>query len=365
MWTPDSHLTPALFERYPQLVDRVPWTPLGSYPTPVSRLSHLTRELGSVEIWAKRDDRAGALYGGNKVRKLEFVLADAQEREARRVWTIGGVGSHQVLATAIYARSLAISSAAVVFPQPRTDHVRQVLHAIVETGCDLQPARHMLTVPVASARLVARLTAGDGGVPYLVPPGASSALGALGYVSAALELAGQIRDGECPQPEAIFTPLGSMGTAAGLLVGLRLAGLSIPVHCVRVVAAPLAPPSRLAALCRDTAALLRRHGVQVPGTFRSSELLVEHGYVGRGYGYPTAAGRAALAAAAADDIDLETTYTGKAMAGLMAHVVGRRPGWRRVLFWNTFSSVSLTPRTDLAQARARLPEPIRSFLSDV
>ena len=184
----------------------------------------------------------------------------------------------------------------------------------------------------------------------------------LAALDPALELAQQIQDGVCPRPDAIFAPYGSMGTAAGLLVGLRLAHLSIPVHCVRVVAAALAPPFRLAALCRDTAALLERHGVRVPGPFRASEMLVEHGYVGRGYGHPTTAGQAALDALAADGIALETTYTGKAMAGLMAHVLGRRPGWRRVLFWNTFSSVSPTLHTEVAQAQERLPKALRHFL---
>jgi len=303
-------------------------------------MPELARALGGDEVWIKRDDRSSALYGGNKVRKLEFVLADAIRGGHRRVWTVGGCGSHQVLANALYARVLGLDSAAVVFPQPMTDHVRGVLQKIKQTDCELVQAYHMLSVPVAAARLVARFRLRDGRVPYQVPPGASSVLGALGYVSAALELVKQIRRGECPQPDVVFTAMGSMGTAAGLMVGFRLAGVPIPVRCVRVVLAPLAPTSRLASYCRAVAARLGRLGVSVPGTFRTSDMLVEPGFVGEGYGYVTSAGQSAVAAAEADGIHLETTYTGKALAGLQMHVRQRRVGWRKVLFWNTFNSVS-------------------------
>ncbi len=330
----------ALFDAYPQVRESVAWVGLGHYPTPVTPMPELARALGGgeAEIWVKRDDQSADLYGGNKVRKLEFVLAEALRRGHRRVWTMGGTGSHQVLANSLYARAVGLDCAAVVFPQPMTEHVGQVLREIGETDCELVWAHHMLTVPVAAARLVARFLLRDGRIPMQVPPGASSPLGALGYVSAALELVGQIRRGECPRPEVVFTAMGSLGTAAGLMVGFRLSGMDIPVRCVRVVLAPLAPISRLAALCRATAGLLRRHGVVVPGTFRTTDMEVEPDYVGEGYGYVTPAGQVAVAAAAADSLHLETTYTGKALAGLMTYVRQRREGWRRVLFWNTFAS---------------------------
>lgn len=359
---PETRTPLALFEAYPQLVGRVAWEPLGAYPTPVTQMPELARALGGGEVWIKRDDRSAGLYGGNKVRKLELVLADALRQGHRRVWTMGGFGSHQVLANSLYARVLGLDCAAVVFPQPVTDHVRRVLHEIAETDCELVPAYHVLTVPVAAARLMTRFGLRDRRLPMQVPPGASSALGALGYVSAALELVGQIHRGECPRPEVVFTAMGSMGTAAGLMVGFRLAGLDIPVRCVRVVVAALAPVSRLAALCRATAGLLGLHGVVVPGTFRASDMVVEPGYVGEGYGYVTPAGQVAVAAAEADSIHLETTYTGKALAGLMAHVRQRRVGWQSVLFWNTFNSVDHAPRMSAAEAAARLPKVLRPVL---
>jgi 1-aminocyclopropane-1-carboxylate deaminase/D-cysteine desulfhydrase-like pyridoxal-dependent ACC family enzyme len=359
-------------------------------------MGRLSKRLGS-EVWVKRDDLSGAIYGGNKVRKLELVLAEAIESGARRVWTMGGTGSHQVLATALYARELGLGCAAVVFPQPVTPHVREVLSAIVEAGCELVPAAHMFTVPAASARLMARRGwgwelgerggGGRGGAgswgrggkeggplklkqrgrfiggAFPIPPGSSSPTGALGYVSAALELAEQIREGACPMPGAIVTAYGSAGTAAGLLVGLRLAGLDVPVYAVRVVLKALGTRGRLAGLATDTAALLRRLGVPAPGGFARDDMRVVEDQVGAGYGHVTREAEEAVSLAAEDGIRLETTYTGKALAGLCALVRDRRPGWGRVLFWNTFHSRTLGRTLPDAEILRRLPRALRSVLS--
>lgn len=338
----------------------MPWLPLGRFPTAVEPLEKLSKRLGT-EVWVKRDDLSGELYGGNKVRKLEFVLAEALEAGARRVWTVGGTGSHQVLATALYARELGLGCAAVVFPQPVTPHVCEVLSAIVEAGCELVPAAHMFTVPVAAARLLVRPGWGWGGA-YAIPPGSSSPTGALGYVSAALELAEQIREGACPMPEAIVTAYGSAGTAAGLMVGLRLAGLDLPVYAVRVVFKALGTNARLAELCEATAAKLRALGVPIPGGFLAHEMQVVENQVGAGYGHATPEAMEAVSQAAEDGMRLETTYTGKALAGLSGLVRDRRPGWRRVLFWNTFHSRPLPRSLSEEEVRARLPKALRSVI---
>ncbi len=281
----------------------------------------------------------------------------------REVWTMGGIGSHQVLALALYARALGLRTSAAVFPQPVTPHTQEVLRAIVEQGCVLEPAANVLTVPVAGARLVARRAARSGGrPPVMIPPGSSNVYGTLGYVSAALELADQIRAGPAPRPAAIFTAYGSAGTAAGLMVGLRLAGLEIPVYPVRVVAAALGSAARLARLCRDTAGYLGARGVPVPGGFRARDMRILSGYVGGGYGHVTPEGREALQVAAEDGIRLETTYTAKAMAGLLDHVQGRGPGWRHVLLWNTFGARPVPLERSARWAQERLPRRLRYAL---
>src|SRR5262245_61649799 len=93
---------PALFRAFPALAPRLPWLPLGRFPTAVARLDGLLPP--SVELWIKRDDESGVAYGGNKVRKLEFLLGEARARGARRLVTLGAIGSHHVLATAIYGK---------------------------------------------------------------------------------------------------------------------------------------------------------------------------------------------------------------------------------------------------------------------
>jgi len=138
---------PLLFEAYPHLRDRLPHLALGQFPTRAHRLEGLTPP--SVELWVKRDDESGSLYGGNKVRKLEWIVAEAKQRGARRLATMGGIGSHHVLATAIYGRQQGMEVEAVLFPQPLTEHVREQMLADVASGASLRPTGGWLGVPLA------------------------------------------------------------------------------------------------------------------------------------------------------------------------------------------------------------------------
>ena len=203
---------PALFRAFPSLASRVPWVPLGRFPTPVARIDGLAPR--SVELWVKRDDASGAAYGGNKVRKLEFLLGEAKACGARQLVTLGAIGSHHVLATAIYGRQVGLAVDAVVFPQPLTEHVREQILADVAAGARLHPTSGYLGVPWRVWRLRRRADT------LWISSGGSSPIGTLGYVTAGLELLEQIARGELPRPDVIYVALGSCGTAAGLLVGL-------------------------------------------------------------------------------------------------------------------------------------------------
>ena len=199
---------------------------LGRVPSPVRFLESASTER--AELWVKDDGQLHPLYGGNKIRKLEYLLADALRLKRKRVIAVGSASSHHVLATALFAREVGLQSASVLCPHPLSDHARHVLEAIAATGIEVLPARSMAHVPWALARLV---RAGD----YVLWPGGSSVTGALGYVDAAAELGQQIREGVLPEPDLIVVPLGSGGTAAGLAVGGRQAGLSATVLGVSVV----------------------------------------------------------------------------------------------------------------------------------
>ena len=346
---------PALFAACPRLRDTIPHVSLGRFPTRVHQLTGLTPP--AVELWVKRDDESGVVYGGNKVRKLEFLLAEARSAGARRVATIGGIGSHHVLATAIYGRQLGLEVEAVVFPQPLTDHVREQLLADAACGARLWPTAGYLGVPLAVLR--ARRPAAT----TWIPAGGSSAMGSLGYVSAALELEAQIRAGELPRPDVIYVALGSCGTVAGLLAGLSIAGNSessgkpggaaTEVVAVRVVDRVATNARRVRALVREIERRLRP-GADPP-TASLPRWRVVHDFFGGAYGRTTPSADQAVLRAAESGLALEPTYTGKAFAALLADASAGRLDGKRVLFWHTYSGVDLAPLIASGPGPSALP----------
>jgi D-cysteine desulfhydrase len=312
-----------LLDRYPTLNERLPWVSLGVERTPLT-----THEVAGREIIVKRDDLAAEPYGGNKVRKLEFLLARARAEGATRIVTAGAMGSHHALATTIYGRRLGFDVTTLLFPQHRTDHVREVLLCIADAGADLRFLQRMEMVPYGMWRT--RRTHGD--QTYLVPPGGSDPVGTLGYVAAALELDGQIGGGT--EPDAIYVAAGTLGTAAGIALGLALAGRAIPVRAVRITSRLVTNRRVLRRLLQGTAALLERAGVGVGDAARRAEegLVILDDQVGPGYGHETHAGAAATERFAEVGITLDPTYTAKAAAAVLA-ASDSRP-----LFWHTLSA---------------------------
>ncbi len=350
MTTDRSAPRPALFERFPAVAARVPWLALGRFPTPVLPLPI---DVGGSQAWIKRDDLSGVLYGGNKVRKLEFLLAEARRRGARRLITLGAAGSHHALATAIYGRELGFDVTLVLFPQPPTEHARRVLRTDRALGAEIRWAPHMSLLP---AYLLAARLAHRGEPLYMVPGGGSNRIGTLGYVSGALELAAQVSAGEAPEPARIHVPGGTLGTAAGIALGLALAGSRARVVVTRVVSPVVTNEARVEHLLRGTAALLSEAGVACPSPEQVlARVEIDPAQLGAGYGHATATGDAAAERFAAAGIGLEPTYTAKAAASLLAM---RDDG--PVLFWNTFSSVEPLPPPE---AGARLPGGAAAYLA--
>ncbi|HEX2569202.1 MAG TPA: pyridoxal-phosphate dependent enzyme [Polyangia bacterium] len=344
----------ALLSTFPALADRIPWQPLGHFPTPLQRIDHRFGHLlgpfapGGGTLWVKRDDLCGGPYGGNKVRKLEFLLSDAARRGARRLLTIGAYGSNHVLATTVYGRRAGFDVDAVLFPQPLSARVFDQLLAEAHAGARLIPTRSYLGAGLAVAR--GRLRRGV----YWIPAGGSSPLGVLGYVSAGLELAAQIRAGEAPPFDTIYVPLGSGSTAAGLWLGLALAGWAGRLIAVRVVDRIVANRTLVRWWAAGGARLLRRAGLAtLPGT--RPELYVDHRFFGPGYAHPTPAAEDAVAQAAQAGLTLETTYTGKTLAALLEDARAGRLTGQNVLFIDTFNSLDLAPLLPPARDPALLP----------
>ena len=346
---------PALFRAFPALAARVPWMALGRFPTAVERVEGLLPP--SVELYVKRDDRSGSVYGGNKVRKLEFLLAEARAAGAERLVTLGGIGSHHVLATAIYGRQAGFAVDAVVFPQPVTDHVRAQLLADVAAGARLWPTTGYLGVPWTLWRR--RRQAGAA----FIAPGGSSPLGTLGYVSAGLELLEQIARGELPPPDVIYLALGSCGTAAGLLVGLggapALPALDAVVVGVRVVDRLVSSARITRRLAARSARLLAARGADWFNHCRPARLRVDQRFFGGAYGRATPAADEAVARAASAQLQLDPTYTGKAMAALLADAGAGLLDGKRVLFVHTYSSADLAPLLAAGPGPSSLPSALR------
>ncbi len=322
-------------------------------PTPVRRVDALCTER--VEFWLKNDGLAHALYGGNKVRKLEGILSRALHRGAKRLVTSGAAGSHHVLATTLFARRVGLEVLAILCPQPRTAHSAEVLKAIVASGCGVLPVSSRAHVPWATLRALRR---GD----YLVPPGGSSVWGNLGYVNAVREIIAQIDAGDLPTPDVIVAPLGSGGTVAGLLAGCVREGLPTTLLGVNVATPGAVGRALVLGLGRQA---LAEDGGQPSWARLSRALEVESGFLGSGYGEPTLAGDEATLTAAALGITLDPTYTAKTFACALERQRSA-PRHQKLLYLHTLSCAPLTPAlSEQAPALGRelsrlLPQPHRA-----
>ncbi len=337
----------SLARRFERLSE-IPHLPLVQ-PTPVAHLVGASAETGAG-IWVKRDDLSHELYGGNKVRKLEYLLADARAQGADTLVTAGATGSHHVLATSLFGTRAGFDVSAVMVRQPVTPHVVENLRCDLGAGASLHPVPTWAAVPPTMAALSASLRF-DGKRPYMVAYGGSSAVGTLGYVAAGLELADQIAAGEVPEPDAIYVALGSGGTCSGLAIGLRAAGLTTPIVAVRVTPMLVCNRATLAALVTGVMRKLRRLDPAFPHVGRQAlaQIEIDTSEYGRGYGTASARLRGAQTVAARDGLVLDTTYTARTFAAMLRSAQRDRTS-QRLLYWHTLNSADLTPLVQEAPA---------------
>jgi D-cysteine desulfhydrase len=316
-----------LEQMVPGLPALAPRLVLATLPTAITPLPDLARELGLADLLVKRDDATSPLYGGTKVRGLEFFFGRAVARGKGSVLTMGSAGSNHVVATAIFSREVGIASQSVLFPHPDPDHVRRNLERLASLGADARTAGWLGLLPALVRKRFGRA---GGTRPLWIAPGGSSGLGVLGAVEGALEVAEAARAGIINMPEDVVVAAGSCGTAAGLLLGFGIAGARVRVVAVRVV--PRIVASRRKILSLAASAL----GILVEAGFSQGAGVGEVAFVqteaGQGYARPTAAAERAVSVAQSAGVTAETTYTGKAWAYVLS---GALRG-RRVMFWNTF-----------------------------
>lgn len=347
-----------LATHFTQLGKRIPRVTLSDGPSPVSRLERLSASLGRSDIWLKNDGLFGTIYGGNKPRKLQFVLADALRRGARRVLTTGTIGTNHGLATALYARELGLKSALLIaYEEPSAYNVATLLQ-MADTGACIHYTRSYPLTALLAPYFIAHYRLRDRRMPYLLGPGGSSVLASLGYADAAFELADQVREGQLPEPAWIVIPLGTGGTVAGLLAGLRLAGLDTRVVAVTATRAPTTWRPAVRRLARAvTQRIARESGERDAARVRLYGLRIEAGWLGPGFGRESAAG--SKAQAIVEDLEglhLDPVYTAKSMSALIdLSRAGSLPG--PILFWHTYNAMPL-PDPDPAAA-ALIPDSLR------
>jgi L-cysteate sulfo-lyase len=295
---------------------RFPRARFAHLPTPLEPLPGLTKALGGPDLWVKRDDCTGLAGGGNKTRKLEFLLGEALDQDADTLVTQGAVQSNHVRQTVAAAARYGMACEVILEERTgskATDYTRSgnvLLDRLM--GAKLRNVPGGTDMNAELAKVAAEVTA-RGGKPYVIPGGGSNAIGALGYVDCAIELVRQADDMGLVI-DRIVTATGSAGTHAGLVAGLALIGADIPVLGIGVRAPKETQEANVHKLAVETARLLG-HEDRV-----AREMTVANcDYVGAGYGLIDDDVIEALKLAARSDaLLLDPVYTGKGMKGLIA-----------------------------------------------
>ena len=326
---------------------------LAALPTPLQEASRLREALGgpgrAPRILLKRDDLTGLAFGGNKVRKLEFLVGDALRTGATALVTTGAVQSNHARMTVAAARAAGLGAALVlstkVEPPPMQGNL--LLDYLLGAEVHYVPGNSnpALATGDEEAAMVSRVMAGltaRGERPYLVPIGGSSPVGVLGYVAGTLELVEQLlAQGE--SPTRLYYPAGSRGTQAGLVLGAKMYSAPYQLYGIAVSGGEPEKTERAVRIANEAA-----ERIGVPTRVAASDIRTDPGYIGPGYGIPTPGCLEAVTLLARQEgILLDPVYTGKAMAGMIDHV--RRgvidPG-ETVLFLHTGGAPALFAYAD-------------------
>jgi len=308
-------------------------------PTPLELMKNLTAALGGPSIYIKRDDCTGLATGGNKTRKLEFLIGEAIEQGADTVITQGAVQSNHARQTAAAAVKFGLKCKILLERRvPDTaDSYERTGNVLLDRmfGAELE-FRPCGTDMNEAAQDLAERCREAGGKPYYIPGGGSNRVGALGYVSCALELLRQADD-QGLRIDRLVHATGSAGTQAGLVVGIEGSGGNIPVYGISVRSARDKQESDVYDLVVDTAEYV---GVE---KIARDKVVANDDYVGPGYGLPTPAMvEAVRLLAQTEGILLDPVYSGKAMAGLIGEIrKGTFAKDENIVFLHTGGSVAL------------------------
>ena len=322
----------------------IPRLSLGFLPTPVETLARFSRELG-IDLAIKRDDFTGFGGGGNKVRKLEYLMAEALAEGVDVLITTGGHQSNHARMTAAAARKFGMKPILVLRGNaPSAYQGNLLLDHLFGAEIDfLDPDAYFTQINPRMQHHADQAVA-RGEKPYIIPLGGASALGAMGYVGAVRELAEQYRQSATPAPSIIVAPVGSGGTLAGLHIGCSMFWPQTRVVGIAVTGSATPFPERIAVMANAGAEL-----IGYDRRWSADDIQIESDYVGPGYGVPSDAGNQAIARLArTEGVLLDPVYTGKAIAGLIDCVRrGSIPAGSSVLFIHCGGSPALYPFAEM------------------
>jgi L-cysteate sulfo-lyase len=322
-------------------LSRFPRLHFAHLPTPLEPMPRISEHLGGPNLWIKRDDCTGLSSGGNKTRKLEFLMADAVERGADSIITQGATQSNHARQSCAAAARLGLESHILL--EDRTGYKDQ---AYTHNGNVLLDQLHGATISLrpadsdmnAEMELLAQQLRDDGKKPYIIPGGGSNEIGALGYVNAAFELTHQANERSL-RIDHLVHATGSAGTQAGLVVGMQAMNSGIPVYGVGVRAPKAKQEENVFALAQRTLDFMGLPQSLVP----RDSVVANSDYVGDGYGLPTdSMVEAVKMLATYEGILLDPVYSGKGFAGLIDLVrKGHFKKDENIVFLHTGGSVSL------------------------
>ena len=318
----------------------MPRVGLAHLPTPLEAMTRLSTHLGGPDIFIKRDDCTGLATGGNKSRKLEYLMADALRRGADIVLTTGAVQSNHVRQTAAAAARLDLDCLALLETEVPCEEPSYLASGnILLDGmfnASLEYFEHGTNMDTA-LKARARALAAKGRKPYVIPVGGSNAIGALGYIGCAEEVCKQAREASIPITRVVHAT-GSGGTQAGLLAGFATLDADVAVTGISVSDGKRMQTRKVREILEETAELV---GLDTDGL--KSGIDVNARFVGEGYGMPTEGMREAVELCARlEGILLDPVYSGKAMAGLIGLIrSGEITANETVVFLHTGGSAGL------------------------
>ena len=349
-----------LFARYPILKQQLKPQSFACLPTPIKALPDL-----GPNAWVKQDDLTHPDYGGNKIRKLDFVLADIKAKHKNHVITFGATGTNAGVATAMMCYRNNLKCTVYLFEQPLTQTVKDNIALMRAYGAELIFCGSLLKTVFSFYSSRYRLSRTS----YFLWAGCSNSVATFAYINAAFELKQQIAQGQLPEPEHIFVPVGSCSTLAGLTLGAKLSGLNSKVIGIRVAPAYLGPfpactEGEVNKVIKQAVKQMQKWGIKTKVLAAIPRCHFSDDFYGEGYGVASEASQSAIDIFKAQGITLENTYTGKAAAAFLLQLNKEdQDNAKPQLFWQTFNSADSLAKIELGITNTEAGSPTLSELS--